>query len=71
MPDQIDYQKVNGILQEKRNASLEWLRTAICNPEPQHSVVDTGEKLYPLRMVKSVFLHYGKSNDFIRKIFKK
>lgn len=61
LPGPIDYGKINGILEEKRKFSLEWLRKAICEPEKGHSPIVKKEKLYPLRMMKSI-LHYEISN---------
>lgn len=77
LPKALDYKKINEILDEKRKFSGEWLRKAVCEPEYGHSVIIKKEKLYPLRMVKSVFLHHGKNNlpgfmkDIIKSIFKK
>lgn len=58
IPKPIDYGKVNAVLEEKRRQSLEWLRTAVCEPEKQHSVIDKKEKLYILRMLKSIGMYY-------------
>lgn len=59
MPKPLDYKKINAILEEKRQYSMEWLRKAICEPETNHSAIIKKEKLYPLRMLKSVIRYYA------------
>lgn len=59
LPEHLDYDKINAILEEKRRYSLAWLQKAICEPEPNHSVVVKEEKLYPLRMAKSILRYYN------------
>lgn len=54
LPEPLDYNKINGLLEEKRSFSMEWLRRAICEPEYGHSVIVGKEMLYPLRMVKAI-----------------
>ncbi len=71
LPKQIDYGKVNEKLSEKRAASMEWLRRAICEPEPQHSVVDKKVKLYPLRMLKSIFRYYRANSRILKKLLRR
>ena len=57
LPRPLDYKKINGVLEEKRKSSLEWLRKAICAPQQGHSSIVKNEKLYPLRMLKSILLY--------------
>ena len=71
LPGQIDYGKVYEKLSEKRAASMEWLRKAVCQPEPQHSVVDKKVKLYPLRMMKSILRYYRAESRILKKILKR
>lgn len=71
LPKRIDYDKVNKKLSEKRAVSMEWLRKSVCEPEPQHSVVDKKEKLYPLRMLKSTLRHYLVESRMIKKILRR
>lgn len=71
LPGQIDYGKVNEKLSEKRAASMEWLRKAVCEPEPQHSAVDKKVKLYPLRMMKSIFRYHRAKSRILKKILRR
>lgn len=73
LPEPLDYKKINSILEEKRKFSMEWLRKAICEPEQGHSIIIKKEKLYPLRMMKSIFLFDGKKNlpDIVKSMIKK
>lgn len=59
LPKQLDYERINKILEDKRRDSMEWLRKAICEPEQNHSAVIKKEKLYPLRMLKAILRYYA------------
>lgn len=59
LPKQLDYERINKILEDKRRESMEWLRKAICEPEQNHSAVIKKEKLYPLRMLKAILRYYA------------
>lgn len=59
LPKPLDYKKINEILDEKRRYSMEWLQKAICEPEQNHSVIVKEEKLYRLRMLKSILRYYN------------
>lgn len=61
LPKPLDYKRINEVLEEKRKFSLEWLRQAICEPEQGHCNIVKEEKLYSLRMMKSI-LHYEINN---------
>lgn len=55
----IDYSEVNNILSRERKKSMAWLEDTICNGTSEHCVINNKERLYVLRMIKSILLYYG------------
>lgn len=68
---EIDYGEVNRKLAAKRQESFAWLKNALESPEENHSVVIKEEKLYPLRVLKSIGMFEMAKNTKLKKLYHK
>lgn len=68
---EIDYTAVNKKLSEKRKESMAWLKNALDSPEKNPSVVIKKEKLYPLRVLKSIWMFEMAKNSKLKSLYHK
>lgn len=68
---EIDYAAVNKKLSEKREESMAWLKNALDSPEKNHSVVIKKEKLYPIRVLKSIWMFEMAKNQKLKSLYHK
>lgn len=57
----IDYQKVDQILEEERQRSKAWLEKALFSVDSYKTAIDRKQKVFPLRMLKSIMIYYAKT----------
>lgn len=54
---ELDYTKVNEILNNERKKSMAWLENALNSKKKHHSVVIRSQLLFPFRVRKSIKLY--------------
>lgn len=65
---EVDYTAVNEKLTVYRAESMRWLEDAVCSEEQNHSVIDKSQRLYPLRLLKSIGIYVGKNSKIVRRL---